>query len=434
MALPSLLFLPLLLLIQSGSVITIFPGTSTGTSYPCINMVFDWRYSSSNLPANTPMAVYCYSGKQATVLAHFMMVRFHLDTTAHDGQFTMYTGDNCSAVGAQYDAATARYFSLAPWREVRRIRLAPFERHCVGVATSKPYSVHLLIRWMDYGLLIGTVCGAVLFLLADRLSRAPTFHYSSGMAVGMVGGVLIAVYLLSRLMPRRGGGAYVLLVTGWSLSVYLIQYMFDSAIVYAHAYRHWILGYLIVCGVISLSVCYRYGPVTDSRTRALLRCSLQLIGLALVYACGNFVELAGALVLLLVACRLLPWALGGNTVVRRVTSSLRWRWLPPKPRPLLTMQQYEAEASEATRRALEELREYCRSSECDTWRTVSRLSTPMKFASFVAGDSHLSDDEIIRYDLEQSRLMAEQSFDDDEEDDDKDEGGIGDEFMSSDED
>ena len=48
---------------------------------------------------------------------------------------------------------------------------------------------------------------------------------------------------------------------------------------------------------------------------------------------------------------------------------------PPRIK-LLTAEEYDRQAEKSTREALENLREYCRSPDCDTWRTVSRLKGP----------------------------------------------------------
>ena len=40
-----------------------------------------------------------------------------------------------------------------------------------------------------------------------------------------------------------------------------------------------------------------------------------------------------------------------------------------------------------TTRALNELREYCKSPKCDAWKITSRLTSPSRFAEFVAGMS-----------------------------------------------
>ena len=43
------------------------------------------------------------------------------------------------------------------------------------------------------------------------------------------------------------------------------------------------------------------------------------------------------------------------------------------------------QGTEETRRALEDLREYCSSPECDTWRLVSRLQSPTRYVTIPVG-------------------------------------------------
>lgn len=47
----------------------------------------------------------------------------------------------------------------------------------------------------------------------------------------------------------------------------------------------------------------------------------------------------------------------------------------PKPR-ILSEEEYIQQAIIETPKALEELRKYCKSPNCDTWRVVSRLQDP----------------------------------------------------------
>ena len=56
----------------------------------------------------------------------------------------------------------------------------------------------------------------------------------------------------------------------------------------------------------------------------------------------------------------------------------------PKPK-LLSEQEYIDESQVVTTRALKELRDYCKSPKCDAWKMTSRLTSPSRFAEFVAG-------------------------------------------------
>lgn len=71
-----------------------------------------------------------------------------------------------------------------------------------------------------------------------------------------------------------------------------------------------------------------------------------------------------------------PWA-GGNRCFwagRRVQSAR----LGPSPPRLLTEEEYRLQGEEETRKALEELRNYCRSPDFSAWTAISRIHSPKR--------------------------------------------------------
>ncbi|KAK7019359.1 hypothetical protein SK128_020211 [Halocaridina rubra] len=113
----------------------------------------------------------------------------------------------------------------------------------------------------------------------------------------------------------------------------------------------------------------------------------------------------------------------------------RRRRFPPKVRRL-TEEEYIQQGNVETRKALEELREYCHSPNCNAWKTVSKLKSPTRFvefvgnpikrqritpkstqrrrfAEFVEGGSHLDDDAILAY--ESNHLTPTRDDEDDDE-------------------
>lgn len=50
----------------------------------------------------------------------------------------------------------------------------------------------------------------------------------------------------------------------------------------------------------------------------------------------------------------------------------------PERRKLLSEDQYREEAMRETGKALEELKEFCASPECNTWKMVLKLKDPVK--------------------------------------------------------
>lgn len=63
----------------------------------------------------------------------------------------------------------------------------------------------------------------------------------------------------------------------------------------------------------------------------------------------------------------------------------------------MTNDEYYHQGVLETSRALNDLRSYCSSPECNQWQTVLRLKNAKRFASFMEGSSHLSDDEVLQY-------------------------------------
>jgi hypothetical protein len=51
----------------------------------------------------------------------------------------------------------------------------------------------------------------------------------------------------------------------------------------------------------------------------------------------------------------------------------------PKKRKLLTQEEYVKEGNEYTLKALQELKNYCSSPDCNTWKIVSRIKSPERY-------------------------------------------------------
>lgn len=62
------------------------------------------------------------------------------------------------------------------------------------------------------------------------------------------------------------------------------------------------------------------------------------------------------------------------------------------------MDEYAKEADEYTAKALNELREFCKSPDCNSWRVLTKLKRPDRFARFVeTGNCHVTDNELSAY-------------------------------------
>lgn len=65
-----------------------------------------------------------------------------------------------------------------------------------------------------------------------------------------------------------------------------------------------------------------------------------------------------------------------------------------EPPRLLTEEEYRIQGKVETCKALEKLRNYCRSPDFSAWTTVSRIQSPKRFADFMGDASHLTSSEI----------------------------------------
>ncbi|KFW91794.1 Transmembrane protein 194A, partial [Phalacrocorax carbo] len=102
---------------------------------------------------------------------------------------------------------------------------------------------------------------------------------------------------------------------------------------------------------------------------------------------------------------------------RRVQSA---RPKPNAPR-LLTEEEYRIQGEMETRKALEELRSYCKSPDFSAWTVVSRIQSPKRFADFVSGACHVTPNEVSVHEREYSLdgiFFEDQLFEEEEEDED----------------
>ncbi|KAM4796035.1 nuclear envelope integral membrane protein 1 [Rhinophrynus dorsalis] len=251
------------------------------------------------------------------------------------------------------------------------------------------YSV-TLYRGFDPKLFLVFLIGLLLFFYGDTLSRSQLFYYSTGMTVGMVASMLILVFILSKLMPKRSP-FYVLLLGGWSFSLYVIQLVFKNFQGICSEYWQYVLGYLAVVGFLSFGICYKYGPLENERSINLLNWTLQLIGLLLMYVGVQVRHTALTMIIIAFCTKHIEYPVQW---IHSLYSALRRARAKPTPPRLLSEEEYRKQGEVETRKALEELRQYCSSPDVAAWKVVSRIQSPKRFADFVEGSSHLTPNEL----------------------------------------
>ncbi|WAR04374.1 NMP1A-like protein [Mya arenaria] len=224
-------------------------------------------------------------------------------------------------------------------------------------------------------------------------------HYGSGVSIGVLASLLILVFILSKILPGRLKNLiYFMFFLSASASVYFINqfanYMSNPITGTLAENWQYIVGYILLSGLISFALVYRYGPVENERTMSLIQWFLQGVGLALVYNSTQLTEVSCALVIILLAVYNFPTVVFTN----QRTKNIWFRIFPPKVK-LLTEDEYVRQGNESTQAELAKLRDYCRSPDCQAWKVISRLKNPHRFAEFVEGNSwHVNDEELLEYD------------------------------------
>ncbi|KAM8975495.1 nuclear envelope integral membrane protein 1 [Pelodytes ibericus] len=251
------------------------------------------------------------------------------------------------------------------------------------------YSV-TLTRGFDPKLFLVFLIGLLLFFYGDTLSRSQLFYYSTGMTVGMVASMLILVFMLSKLMPKRSP-FYVLLVGGWSFSLYVIQLVFRNLQEICNEYWQYLVGYLGLVGFISFAVCYKYGPLENERSINLLNWTLQLVGLLLMFVGIQVRQMAITMIVIAFCTKQIEYPVQWIHKLYKAFIKSRAKPIPPR---LLSEEEYRKQGELETRKALEELRQYCGSPDFAAWKVVSRIQSPKRFADFVEGSPHLTPNEV----------------------------------------
>ncbi|KAI7794302.1 nuclear envelope integral membrane protein 1 [Triplophysa rosa] len=292
---------------------------------------------------------------------------------------------------------------------------------CFRVDPSDSYTFYTVhpSRHFDICLFLVFLAGVLLFFFADMLSRSQVFFYSAGMSTGMIASLIIAVYVIGRFLPKKSP-VYVLIMGGWSFSLYIIQLVFRNLQLILREHWHLAIGYATVIGFVSFAVCYRYGPLVEERSINILSWTLQIFGLLFIYAGIQVQQVAFAIMLAALCSKNLDYPL---TMALTLYRKLKPR--KPEPRRLLTEEEYQRQGEAETQKALEELRNNCSSPEFNTWKTVSRLQSPKRFADFIEGSPHLLSNEVSvhtqEYGLDGS-FFEDELFSTDEEENQEEDG------------
>jgi len=390
----------------------------------------------------------CHPAIQPSLPHFWSSAALRLDMEGHDYQ--VYIGSNLTTVARlAQESDTAWLYTQLPWRS-KDFKLSPFEDTCIGVKTSQRYRMTLQWKTVNYLFLLATLAGLLVFFMAPSLCRNTFFHYTTGIGVGLLLSVLLLTFLVQRRLKQSffswvGGRLpphlHPLISPPSPPVTSLAQPPLDRSGlqpvgVPAHQRLVQPEG-LPDCRVLPLGPRLhprrrhrqlrrhlqagrhlhhhqhrhlhhpRLGPPENPRTLNLIQWAMQGLALAAVVLSSHHQAAS-----LLLALLLLAWAAVPTSAKAAARTALIKAFFRPEHK-LLTEEEFITQGAVETRRALQELTAYCRSPESRPWRTVSRLQSPVRFAEFIEGSSHLTEAEVMEY------SHFDYNTTDDEEDDDE---------------
>ncbi|XP_066433186.1 nuclear envelope integral membrane protein 2 isoform X1 [Eleutherodactylus coqui] len=266
------------------------------------------------------------------------------------------------------------------------------EGFCFHVNSSgAPTAYSVTVGTMWFNLQTTTILiGILLFCLADKLSRSSIFFYAAGAMLGMAASVLFLVIVLKRFISKPNT-LWLLISLCCFLTAYVGQFLNQHmAWIWAEK-KPYVIGYLVTLALISFSACYSHGPLRSEFSFSLFTWTLQTIACFLIYFGHPVNEIAFAVIAVLLSSKGLPRFF---RAIRYIYSKVR------RKKPIfgfLTEEEYNEQCELETLKALKDLRDFCSSPDFNSWLTVSRLSSPKRFAEFVLGSSHVSCEEVTAH-------------------------------------
>ncbi|GAB1859985.1 Transmembrane protein 194A [Camponotus japonicus] len=357
---------------------------------------------------NPGLKTYCHTATSKYLAHIWRTMTMHLDINSDS--YTLYDGKTPEEIHQKHnDNQKSWNFNLFDTKKHKQLKINPFEDTCIGVyiesSNESGYITNLTETRINVWRLTMMIIGIVIFWYAHILSRNSLFYYACGIIFGVTLSIILLTYMAGKLIPR---GKVMYLMFAVPLSLYLAQVLWENTHLIIVQYREWVMWYILVTSLISFVICYRFGPVTNKRTKQIIQWFLQLIGLAMVYNSSHFYEASFSCCIILVLLYNFPKA---------ALERGKRQTVFPEKRKLLSEDQYYQEGMRHTRKSLKELQNYCSSPECNPWKTVLRLKDPIRFAKFMEGEPHLSKYEIEEHEEEVSKILEKDEYTDDDDDD-----------------
>ncbi|XP_069471774.1 nuclear envelope integral membrane protein 2 [Ambystoma mexicanum] len=288
----------------------------------------------------------------------------------------------------QWAECTKQIINLNEYDDDACFQVQPTDPHSL-------YTIHARRNGFDIRLFLVFCSGLFLVWYSNALSRSAAFHYSAGVAIGILATLVLFLLILKRFISKYS--TFVLLTTAsFASSLYIFNYLMENMVWLWHENKSYLLGYFLTTGLLSFAVCYQHGPLTNPQSIDILTWTLQIIGCLLIYLGVAITPVAHGLVVTLIISKILYYPVKLFHYICR-----KFRGCFPFNKPahkFITEEEYRDQGEIETYKALEELRSFCRSPEFPSWEAVSKIHLPKRFAEFVCGSNHLSPEEMRVHD------------------------------------
>ena len=181
--------------------------------------------------------IYCHNGTDLSVFNFWTTVELRLKIESDN--YHLYMERNVSMVKKMYeDHMSSWFYHVLPWK-TQVIKLHTFEPSCVGILTRDAYTISLMIKKVDYALVVMTFIGIALFYYAKELCRNVFFHYTTGVGMGIFLSLIVIIYFIQKRV-RKSSICRIFLQNS-NFSVQRLDGLRSLQLLHCHLYHHYSL-------------------------------------------------------------------------------------------------------------------------------------------------------------------------------------------------
>uniref|UniRef100_A0AC35TZ94 Nuclear envelope integral membrane protein 1 n=1 Tax=Rhabditophanes sp. KR3021 TaxID=114890 RepID=A0AC35TZ94_9BILA len=299
--------------------------------------------------------------------------------------YKVFIGPDIETVKNALEEYRGTYFDTSTFLSgTSNVSLPISETAYIGILSGSNYDISIWVESFNGYRIAALFLGIYLFIKAKSLVKNAVFYYTTGAFAGLLAGFLILFYIAYRFLPKK----YSILpmyLGGWGFITFILNLFWSEIKNFMGTHIIYMQLYVALSVIIMMAIFYRNGPPSDIRSINLCQWTIQLVGIILIFLSSRMVEFAGTIIVLLIS---FYYLMGPVIDVLGAAGKVKSKLFksPPRPRKLLTEEEYEIEGEEYTRKELEKLKSFCASPGGDAWKIISRVHEPQKLASFVYND------------------------------------------------